>query len=102
MNMQRTICEHVNVVQLDGSIAKFHCRVPTPSLTTISQAVQAAPEEGLTAALNALATSAKSNISPSSGPAYAVTDQQSQQLLEDNYPGSRCVSGKDVGSKTIL
>lgn len=104
MNMQRTICEHVDVVQLDGTIAKFHCRVPTPSLTTISQTVQVAPEEGLTAALDAIARSAKSDVSPSSGPTCAVTDRKSQQMVKDNYPGSGSGSGrnKDLGSKTIL
>ena len=34
---QRTICEHVDVLQPDGSIAKFHCRVPGPPPFEASQ-----------------------------------------------------------------
>ena len=34
---QRTICEHDDVIQPDGSIARFHCRVAAPALAASPQ-----------------------------------------------------------------
>ena len=44
---QRTICQHVDVIQPDGSIARFHCRVPVAPQAP-SQIGNAEPQAGVT------------------------------------------------------
>jgi hypothetical protein len=47
---QRTICEHVDVTQPDGSIARFHCRVPAPPQAAAHQISNADLLAGVTIA----------------------------------------------------
>ena len=51
---QRTIFEHVDVAQLDGSIARFHCRVPAPPLAAAPQISNADLLAGVTIACSTI------------------------------------------------